>query len=61
MGSRRSLSEIIARTNRILRGWYGYYFRDSHPNGLRGPDGGLRRRLRAILRKREKRPGYGLS
>jgi RNA-directed DNA polymerase len=56
----RSLSEIIAQVNPILRGWHGY-FRDSHPTGLNGPDGWLRRRLRALLRKREKRPGYGLS
>jgi RNA-directed DNA polymerase len=55
-----SLSEIIAQANLILRGWYGY-FRDSHPTGLSGPDGWVRRRLRARLRKREKRPGYGLS
>jgi len=55
-----SLSEIIAKVNPILRGWYGY-FSESHPSGLRGPDGWLRRRLRAMLRKREKRPGYGLS
>jgi len=52
----RSLSEILAQVNPILRGWHGY-FRDSHPRGLRGPDGWLRRRLRALLRKREKRPG----
>ena len=58
--SGRSLSEIIAKVNPILRGWHGY-FRESHPAGLRGPDGWLRRRLRAMLRKREKRPGYGLS
>jgi RNA-directed DNA polymerase len=56
----RSLSEIIAKVNPILRGWHGY-FRESHPTGLSGPDGWLRRRLRALLRKREKRPGYGLS
>jgi len=56
----RSLGEIITRSNRILRGWHGY-FRGSHPTGLSGPDGWLRRRLRAMLRKREKRPGYGLS
>ena len=56
----RSLSEIVAKANPILRGWHGY-FRDSYPTGLRGPDGWLRRRLRALLRKREKRPGYGLS
>jgi RNA-directed DNA polymerase len=56
----RSLSEIVAKANPILRGWLAY-FRDSHPTGLSGPDGWLRRRLRAMLRKREKRPGYGLS
>ena len=56
----RSLSEIIAKANPILRGWHGY-FRESHPQGLRGPDGWMRRRLRAMLRKREKRPGYGKS
>lgn len=55
-----SLGEIIQRVNPILRGWWGY-FRDSHRTGLSGPDGWLRRRLRAMLRKREKRPGYGLS
>ncbi len=56
----RSLSEIIAKANPILRGWHGY-FRESHPTGLSGPDGWLRRRLRAMLRKRQKRPGYGWS
>lgn len=58
--SGKSLSEILAKVNPILRGWHGY-FGDSHPGGLQGPDGWLRRRLRALLRKREKRPGYGLS
>jgi RNA-directed DNA polymerase len=58
--NRRSLQEIAAKVNPILRGWYGY-FRESDPTGLRGPDGWLRRRLRAMLRKREKRPGYGRS
>ena len=56
----QSLGEMIAQINPILRGWHGY-FRQSHPTGLSGPDGWLRRRLRAMLRKREKRPGYGLS
>jgi RNA-directed DNA polymerase len=56
----RSLGDIIAKANPILRGWYGY-FRDSHPTGLQGPDGWLWRRLRAMLRKWEKRPGYGRS
>jgi RNA-directed DNA polymerase len=58
--NRWGLSEIIAQANPILRGWHGY-FRESHRTGLSGPDGWLRRRLRAMLRKREKRPGYGLS
>jgi RNA-directed DNA polymerase len=56
----QSLGEIIAQVNPILRGWRGY-FRDSLRSGLSGPDGWLRRRLRALLRKREKRPAYGLS
>ena len=56
----RSLGEIMAKVNPILRGWHGY-FRASHWTGLRGPDKWLRRRLRAMLRKREKRPGYGQS
>jgi RNA-directed DNA polymerase len=51
---------IIAKVNPTLRGWRAY-FGSSHPTGLRGPDGWLRRRLRAMLRKRQKRPGYGRS
>ncbi len=58
--SGQSLGATIARLNPVLKGWHGY-FRNSHPSGLSGPDGWLRRRLRALLRKREKRPGYGLS
>ena len=54
----RSLSAIIAKLNPILRGWHNY-FRQSNRAGLREPDGWLRRRLRAVLRKRQKRPGYG--
>ena len=54
----RSLGEIIAKANPILRGWHGY-FRESLPSGLSDMDGWLRRRLRAMLRKREKRPGFG--
>jgi RNA-directed DNA polymerase len=56
----QGLGEIILRLNPILRGWHGY-FRGSQPNGLRDPDGWVRRRLRALLRKREKRPGWGQS
>lgn len=56
----KSLSAIIAKLNPILRGWYGY-FRDSNASGLREPDGWLRRRLRALLRKQQKRPGHGMN
>jgi RNA-directed DNA polymerase len=56
----QSLRAIIAQINPILRGWHGY-FRESYPTGLRTPDGWLRRRLRALLLKRKKHPGYGLS
>lgn len=58
--NRWGMSQIIAQANPILRGWHGY-FRESYRTGLSGPDGWLRRRLRAMLRKREKRPSYGLS
>ena len=54
----RSLSGIIAKANPILRGWHAY-FRESLPSRLRGHDGWMRRRLRAMLRKREKRPSFG--
>ena len=53
-----SLSDIIAKVNPILRGWYGY-FQTSCPSGLKGTDGWIRRRLRALLRKWPKRPSYG--
>jgi RNA-directed DNA polymerase len=56
----RSLNDIIAKVNPILRGWYGY-FRESPPSGLDRQDGWVRRRLRALLRKRQKRPGYGMT
>jgi len=55
-----SLRDIIAKANPILRGWHGY-FRASIPSGLYDPDRWLRRRLRAMLRKREKRPSFGNS
>ncbi len=42
----------------MLRGWFGYFkhaFRTTFPE----VDGFVRRRLRALLRKQEKRPGGG--
>jgi RNA-directed DNA polymerase len=54
----RSLREIITQANPILRGWHNY-FRESRRKSLANVDGWLRRRLRAMFRKREKRPGFG--
>ena len=53
-----SLDTITAELDPILRGWFGY-FKHAHRSTFRDVDGFARRRLRAILRKREKRPGFG--
>ena len=52
-----SLETIISELNPILKGWFGY-FQQAHRTTFRDVDGFVRRRLRAILRKREKRPGF---
>lgn len=54
----KSLRQIIASLNPILRGWFNY-FKHAHRKIFRTLDGFIRRRLRAILRKQEKRPGRG--
>ena len=48
-----SLARVIADLNPMLRGWFGY-FKQAHPRTF------IRRRLRALLRKQEKRPGMGI-
>lgn len=53
-----SLGRIVADLNPILRGWFGY-FKHATPAVFDILDGFVRRRLRAILRKQEKRPGIG--
>ena len=53
-----SLATIIADLNPMLRGWFNY-FKHAHPMTFSGMDGFVRRRLRAILRKQDKRPGMG--
>lgn len=53
-----SLGRIIADINPILRGWFGY-FKHARPLVFKAVDGFVRRRLRAILRKQERRPGFG--
>jgi RNA-directed DNA polymerase len=55
-----SLGRIIADLNPMLRGWFGY-FKHAAPTDLSGLDGFIRRRLRAVLRKHEKRPGFGMN
>jgi RNA-directed DNA polymerase len=53
-----SLAKIIADLNPMLRGWF-HYFKQAHPLVHELMDGFIRRRLRALLRKQEKRPGRG--
>ena len=53
-----ALEAIVADLNPTLRGWF-VYFQHAWPRMLTNVDGFVRRRLRAILRKREKRPGQG--
>ncbi|HSF59716.1 MAG TPA: group II intron reverse transcriptase/maturase [Candidatus Binatia bacterium] len=54
-----SLAEIVADLNPTLRGWFNY-FKHAHPMTFKRLDSFVRRRLRAILRKQEKRPGLGI-
>jgi len=53
-----SLAKIIGDLNPMLRGWF-HYFKQAHPLVHEMIDGFIRRRLRALLRKQEKRPGRG--
>jgi RNA-directed DNA polymerase len=55
-----SLGRIIADLNPLLRGWFGY-FQHANSGLFRRLDGFIRRRLRAILRKQERRPSFGRS
>jgi RNA-directed DNA polymerase len=50
---------VIADLNRTLRGWFGY-FKHACPTTFWRLDRMIRRRLRAYLRKQEKRPGLGI-
>jgi RNA-directed DNA polymerase len=55
-----SLERIIADLNQLLRGWFGY-FKHAGPGLFRRIDQIVRRRLRAVLRKQDKRPSMGRS
>ena len=54
-----SLACIVAGLNPLLKGWFSY-FKHAYHTEFTSLDGFIRRRLRAILRKQDKRPGFGL-
>ena len=54
-----SLKDVVGDLNRSVRGWFGY-FKHVHPSIFVELDGLIRRRLRALLRKQQKRPGRGI-
>ena len=53
-----SLARIVADLNPMLRGWFGY-FKHAYKTEFSSLDGFIRRRLRALLRKQQKRPAFG--
>jgi len=53
-----SLARVIDDLNPTLSGWFGY-FKHAHPTTFPALDGFIRRRLRAMLRKQQKRPASG--
>ena len=53
-----SLARVIDDLNPALKGWFGY-FKHAYHTTFAEVDGFVRRRLRALLRKQEKRPGAG--
>ena len=54
-----SLKVVIDDLNRTLRGWFAY-FKHAHAGVFQELDAMIRRRLRAYLRRQEKRPGLGI-
>jgi RNA-directed DNA polymerase len=56
----KSLAALITDLNATLTGWFEY-FKHADPRTFRSLDGLVRRRLRAVLRTRRKRPGQGHS
>jgi RNA-directed DNA polymerase len=55
-----SLARIVAELNLMLKGVFGY-FKHAFHGELETLDGFIRRRLRALLRKQDKRPAFGRS
>ncbi len=56
----QSLERVIAELNPVLRGWFGY-FKQAHPTTFSDLDGFIRRRLRSLLAKQNKRTHVGFS
>jgi RNA-directed DNA polymerase len=54
----QSLKVAVVDLNRTLKGWFGY-FKHAYPSIFLDLDQLIRRRLRAMLRKQERRPGMG--
>jgi RNA-directed DNA polymerase len=52
------IARVIASLNPILKGWFGY-FQHAHRYTFSSLDGFIRRRLRAVLRRQQHRPGRG--
>jgi len=55
----KSISQVIRNLNPMIRGWYEYFKHVNHKYGLETQDSFVRRRLRAILMRQEKKPGFG--
>ena len=55
-----SLARVIADLNPMLRGWFGY-FKQAHRTTFKDLDGFIRRRLRSLLLKQNKRSHIGVS
>lgn len=53
-----SVEMVIAELNPILKGWFAY-FKQAHRFTFSSLDAFIRRRLRAMLRKQQHRPGQG--
>ncbi len=54
------MKEIVRELNFTLKGWFGYF---KHANSMefKNVDKFVRRRLRAVLLRRNKRKGWGRS
>ena len=55
-----SLEQVIVELNPVLRGGFGY-FKQAHWSTFKDLDGFIRRRLRALLLKQDKRVAFGFS